>query len=59
MNHEPLLPQARDAITALKSNVDTLIVIPNDRLLTAVDPNLPLSDAFKVRGAGKRAAGAP
>lgn len=40
--------QAREAISALKNNVDTLIIIPNDRLLAAADPHLPLGDAFKL-----------
>ena len=42
------LNQAREALANLQAAVDTLIVIPNDRLLQAVDPNLPLSEAFKV-----------
>lgn len=40
--------QARDAIENLRSVVDTLIVIPNDRLLKAVDNNMPVTDAFKM-----------
>ena len=28
--------------------MDTLIVIPNDRLLKAVDPNMPVTDAFRM-----------
>ena len=35
-------PQALEAIDALKANVDTLIIIPNDKLLDAVDPNMPV-----------------
>ncbi|GBF98230.1 plastid division 2 [Raphidocelis subcapitata] len=42
------LNQAREALANLQAAVDTLIVIPNDRLLQAVDSNLPLSEAFKV-----------
>lgn len=40
--------QAREAISALKASVDTLIIIPNDKLLSAVDANLPVTEAFKV-----------
>lgn len=39
--------QAISGIDALKSNVDTLIVIPNDRLLEIVDKNTPMLEAFK------------
>jgi len=31
--------QAHEGIAALRENVDTLIVIPNDKLLTAVSPS--------------------
>jgi hypothetical protein len=34
--------QAMDAVERLRKNVDTLIVIPNDRLLSAVDTALPV-----------------
>ncbi|GAB3793583.1 cell division protein FtsZ [Virgibacillus kimchii] len=34
-------------IDTLKSNVDTLIVIPNDRLLEIVDKNTPMLEAFR------------
>lgn len=40
--------QAAQAVEALREAVDTLIVIPNDRLLDAVDANVPVTDAFKV-----------
>ncbi|KAK9813054.1 hypothetical protein WJX72_008181 [[Myrmecia] bisecta] len=40
--------QAREAIDALRSSVDTLIVIPNDKLLDAVDSNMPVTEAFRV-----------
>ncbi|KAJ9530744.1 hypothetical protein QJQ45_014902 [Haematococcus lacustris] len=40
--------QARTALAQLKASVDTLIVIPNDRLLTAMDSNVPIRDAFKM-----------
>lgn len=39
--------QAISGIDALKNNVDTLIVIPNDRLLEIVDKNTPMLEAFK------------
>ena len=38
--------QAMEAVERLRQNVDTLIVIPNDRLLAAVDASLPVQDAF-------------
>ena len=41
-----LLLQASDGIEALRRNVDTLIVIPNDRLLDVVGESTPLQDAF-------------
>ncbi|MDP1851456.1 MAG: cell division protein FtsZ [Candidatus Planktophila sp.] len=39
--------QADAGIEALRSEVDTLIVIPNDRLLAISDRTITLSDAFK------------
>lgn len=39
--------QAEAGIEALAEEVDTLIVIPNDRLLDVVDVNLSVVDAFK------------
>jgi cell division protein FtsZ len=36
------------AIDKLRSAVDTLIIIPNDRLLQTIDRDTPLTDAFKV-----------
>ena len=42
----PALAQASDGIEALRRNVDTLIVIPNDRLLDVVGESTPLQDAF-------------
>ncbi|WP_042223850.1 cell division protein FtsZ [Oceanobacillus manasiensis] len=39
--------QAISGIEALKSSVDTLIVIPNDRLLEIVDKNTPMLEAFR------------
>ena len=35
-----------EAIEKLQKNVDTLIVIPNDRLLDIADEQTPLQDAF-------------
>lgn len=39
---------AEAGIEALKSQVDTLIVIPNDRLLDIVDKRATLQDAFRM-----------
>jgi len=39
---------AETAIANLRSAVDTLITIPNDRLLQTIDRNTPLLEAFKV-----------
>ena len=39
---------AESAIENLRSVVDTLIVIPNDRLLQTIDRQTPLLEAFKV-----------
>ncbi|WP_047981348.1 cell division protein FtsZ [Ornithinibacillus contaminans] len=39
--------QALSGIESFKSNVDTLIVIPNDRLLEIVDKNTPMLEAFR------------
>ncbi|PRZ16974.1 cell division protein FtsZ [Laceyella sediminis] len=39
--------QAEQGVAALKENVDTLIVIPNDRLLDIVDKNTPMLEAFR------------
>ncbi|KAG2678160.1 hypothetical protein I3760_12G131100 [Carya illinoinensis] len=38
--------EALEAIEKLQKNVDTLIVIPNDRLLDIADEQTPLQDAF-------------
>ncbi|MEX2102235.1 MAG: cell division protein FtsZ, partial [Actinomycetota bacterium] len=35
-------------ITDLKKAVDTLIVVPNDRLLQVADQNMPMVDAFRM-----------
>ena len=39
--------QAESGIDALRAEVDTLIVIPNDRLLSISDRNVSVLDAFK------------
>jgi cell division protein FtsZ len=39
---------AEDGIAKLKEEVDTLIVIPNDRLLQIVEKRVALQDAFRV-----------
>lgn len=39
---------AETAIEKLRSSVDTLIIIPNDRLLQTIDRATPLLEAFKV-----------
>lgn len=40
--------QAEKGIANLKESVDTIITIPNDRLLQVVDKNMPILQAFKV-----------
>jgi cell division protein FtsZ len=40
--------QADQGIQSLRENVDTLIVIENDRLLQVVDPTTPMTDAFRM-----------
>ena len=39
--------QATGGIAAMKESVDTLIVIPNDRLLEIVDKSTPMLEAFR------------
>jgi cell division protein FtsZ len=39
--------QAQGGISAMKDSVDTLIVIPNDRLLEIVDKSTPMLEAFR------------
>jgi len=41
------MAQAEMGVAALKEKVDTLIVIPNDRLLEIVDRNTPVLEAFR------------
>ncbi|KAK9069172.1 hypothetical protein SSX86_013288 [Deinandra increscens subsp. villosa] len=40
--------QAQEGIASLREKVDTLIVIPNDKLLTAISPSTPVTDAFNL-----------
>ncbi len=42
------LQQAEQGIAQLKDRVDTLIVIPNDKLLQVVDRRTPLVEAFRI-----------
>lgn len=37
---------AQDALTKLKEKVDTLIVVPNDRIFSVIDKDTPLMKAF-------------
>jgi cell division protein FtsZ len=39
---------AQSGLQELKSKVDTLITIPNDRILSIIDKKTPLTDAFTV-----------
>lgn len=39
---------AEDALAQLKDKVDTLIIIPNDRLLSVIDRKTPLLNAFSM-----------
>ena len=40
--------QAEEGLENLKNKVDTLITIPNDRILSIIDKKTPLNDAFAV-----------
>ncbi|XP_007015822.2 PREDICTED: cell division protein FtsZ homolog 2-1, chloroplastic isoform X1 [Theobroma cacao] len=40
--------QAQEGIATLRENVDTLIVVPNDKLLTAVSQSTPVTEAFNL-----------
>jgi cell division protein FtsZ len=40
--------QAENGITNIKSKVDTLIIIPNEKLLQVVDKNTTINDAFRI-----------
>ena len=39
---------AEDALDLLKGKVDTLITIPNDKILSLIDKTTPLTEAFQV-----------
>ncbi|MGH3111742.1 MAG: cell division protein FtsZ [Gaiellaceae bacterium] len=40
--------QAEEGVQSLRENVDTLIVIENDRLLQVVEPTTPVTEAFRM-----------
>jgi cell division protein FtsZ len=40
--------QCEDALEQLRGKVDTLIVIPNDKILSLIDKTTPLTEAFQV-----------
>ncbi|GAB4213662.1 MAG: cell division protein FtsZ [Synechococcales cyanobacterium] len=40
--------QAEEGIIELQANVDTLIVIPNDKLLSVISEQTPVQEAFRV-----------
>lgn len=40
--------QADEALANLRDKVDTLITIPNDKILTLIDKTTPLTEAFQV-----------
>jgi len=40
--------QSEEGIAALQSRVDTLIVIPNDKLLSVISEQTPVQEAFRV-----------
>lgn len=40
--------QAEEALETLRGKVDTLIMIPNDKILSLIDKTTPLVEAFKV-----------
>jgi cell division protein FtsZ len=40
--------QADEGISALQSRVDTLIIIPNDKLLSVISEQTPVQEAFRV-----------
>ncbi|MAT39804.1 MAG: cell division protein FtsZ [Ectothiorhodospiraceae bacterium] len=42
------MAQAEEGIEELRKHVDTLIVIPNQKLLSLVDKNTPVTDAFGI-----------
>ncbi|MBP9773920.1 MAG: cell division protein FtsZ [Candidatus Peribacteraceae bacterium] len=40
--------QAEDALDAMRGKVDTLITIPNDKILSLIDKTTPLTEAFQI-----------
>jgi cell division protein FtsZ len=42
------IEKAEQGIQQLKENVDTLIIVPNQKLISLVPKNMPLQDAFRV-----------
>lgn len=42
------MQQAEEGIEELRNNVDTLIVVPNQRLLDIIDRRTPIIDAFEI-----------
>lgn len=40
--------QSEDALDAMRGKVDTLIVIPNDKILSLIDKTTPLTEAFQI-----------
>ena len=40
--------QAEEGISGLQSQVDTLIIIPNDKLLQAINDTTPVQEAFRI-----------
>lgn len=40
--------QAEDGVTALQSRVDTLIIIPNNKLLSVISEQTPVQEAFRT-----------
>lgn len=40
--------QADEALEALRGKVDTLITIPNDKILSLIDKTTPLTEAFQI-----------
>ncbi|MGI0485401.1 cell division protein FtsZ [Pantanalinema rosaneae CENA516] len=40
--------QAEEGVAALQSRVDTLIIIPNDKLLSVISEQTPVQEAFRV-----------
>jgi cell division protein FtsZ len=42
------MDQAEDGIKKLKERVDTLITVPNDRLMQIIDKRTPMMEAFRI-----------